>query len=212
MPTMQTDAASHFAFIDESGTASPFSGSHHLVIALLAAEIPRAVDLHVRRMQKKHGSSLRSGEMKAGASHESIVVKLLHSLADVEVEIIAVIVDKSVIVRPPADPEDIYRKAVARAVAHAVRRWPRLDVNLDKRYTSLRLLDRLEREIREAILDIPREVVIIRQEDSVAHKELQAADYIAWALFQKYEHGDSRFYDIIAGRIVTEEVVRQVLW
>jgi len=150
--------------------------------------------------------------MKAGASHESIVVKLLHSLADVEVEIIAVIVDKSVIVRPPADPEDIYRKAVARAVAHAVRRWPRLDVNLDKRYTSLRLLDRLEREIREAILDIPREVVIIRQEDSVAHKELQAADYIAWALFQKYEHGDSRFYDIIAGRIVTEEVVRQVLW
>jgi hypothetical protein len=53
---------------------------------------------------------------------------------------------------------------------------------------------------------------LISQEDYVRRKELQAADYVAWAFFQKYERGDSRFYRIIAAKIVTEEVVREPLW
>ena len=52
-----------------------------------------------------------------------------------------------------------------------------------------------------------QEVVIIRQEDSIACKELQATDYIAWAFFQKYERGDSRFYEIVADKVVVEEVI-----
>jgi len=55
-------------------------------------------------------------------------------------------------------------------------------------------------------------VVIIRQEDSIACKELQATDYIAWAFFQKYERGDSRFYEIVADKVVVEEVISRRLW
>lgn len=55
-------------------------------------------------------------------------------------------------------------------------------------------------------------MVIIRQEDSIAHKELQAVDYIAWAFFQKYERGDDRFYQIIANRVIVEKVIRRGLW
>jgi hypothetical protein len=209
---METHAALRYAFVDESGTASPFSGSRHLVIALLATPVPREIELHVKRMHKKHGTSLSSGEMKAGASREAVVAQLLQALAGEQVEYMAVIVDKAAIVRSPADPEDIYRKAVALAVAHAVRRWPRLNVCLDKRYTARKLVDRLEQEIREALVDIPQEVVVIRQEDSVTRKELQAADFIAWAIFQRYEHGDGRFYDIIAEQMIVEEMVEQTLW
>lgn len=55
-------------------------------------------------------------------------------------------------------------------------------------------------------------VCVIRQEDSIARKELQGADYVAWAIFQKYERGDSRFYDIIARRLAVEELVEEALW
>lgn len=209
---METPAVPHYAFIDESGTASPFSGSRYLVIALLASTTPRAIEMHVRRMQKKYGSSLRSGEMKANASRESVIINLLQALTTEPVQIIAIIVDKSAIVRPPTDPEVIYRKAVARAVAQAVRRWPRLDVCLDKRYTTARLRDQLELEIREAMIGLPQEVVIIRQEDSVSRKGLQAADHVAWSIFQKHEHDDSRFCEIIAGQIIHEEIVQHALW
>jgi hypothetical protein len=202
----------HYAFIDESGTVDPFSGSHFLVIALLSTTRPRAIELHVKRALKKYGTSLASGEMKADASREVVIKRLLQAIAQEPVAIVAVIVDKRDIVRPPEDPEDIYREAVTQAVRHEVARWPRIDVCLDKRYTTKRLRYGLEKVIREGIANLHQEVVIIRQEDSIAQKELQAVDYIAWAFFQKYERGDGRFYEIIAHQVVVEELITRRLW
>jgi len=182
----------HHAFIDESGTVAPFSGSHFLVIALLGTTRPRQIELHVKRALKKYGTSLASGEMKADASREVVVKQLLQAIAQETVTIIAVVVDKQNIARPPNDPEEMYREAVTRAVRHAVARWPRIDVCLDKRYTAKHLRYELEKVIREGIAGLHQEVVIIRQEDSIACKELQATDYVAWAFFQKYERGDNR--------------------
>jgi hypothetical protein len=150
--------------------------------------------------------------MKAAASREEIIERLLRALAEEPMAIVAVIVDKRDIVRPPHDPEDIYREAVARVVWHAVSRWPRIDVCLDRRYTTKRLRYKLEKEIREAIAGLHQEVVIVRQEDSIARKELQAVDHVAWAFYQKYERGDARFCQIIADRIIVEEVIERQLW
>ena len=202
----------HYAFVDESGTTAPFSGSRFLVITLLSTTRPRLIELHVKRAHKKYGTSLSSGEMKAAASRETVVKRLLQAIAQEPVAIVAVTVNKQDIVRPPEDAEDIYREAVTRAVWHAVSRWPRIDVCLDKRYTTKRLRYRLEKEIREGIVDLHQQVVIIRQEDSVVHKELQAVDYIAWAFFQKYERGDERFYQIITNKVIVEEVINRRLW
>jgi len=201
-----------YAFLDESGTVSPFTGSHFLVAALISTAHPRVLELHVRRAQKKYGASLRSGEMKADSSREAVIAEILAAIASEPVTIITVAVDKQAIARPPTDLEDIYRQMVSQAVGHLLRRWPRVDICLDKRYTAERLRYRLERAVREAVADLPHEVLIIRQEDSIARKELQAADFVAWAIFQKYERGDNRFYDIIAHRLVAEEVITQALW
>lgn len=201
-----------YAFLDESGTVSPFTGSHFLVAALISTAHPRVLELHVRRAQKKYGASLRSGEMKADSSREAVIAEILAAIASEPVTIITVAVDKQAIARPPTDSEDIYRQMVSQAVGHLLRRWPRVDICLDKRYTAERLRYRLERAVCEAVADLPHEVLIIRQEDSIARKELQAADFVAWAIFQKYERGDNRFYDIIAHRLVAEEVITQALW
>jgi hypothetical protein len=150
--------------------------------------------------------------MKADVSREVVIKRLLQAIAGERIAVIAVIVDKRCIARPPGHPEELYREAVTRAARHAVARWPRIDLCLDKRYTTPRLRYRLEKEIREGIADLHQEVVIIRQVDSIAHKELQAVDYIAWAIFQKYERGDERFYKIIANKVIVEEVIKRRLW
>lgn len=201
-----------YAFLDESGTVSPFAGSHFLVVALVSISQPRPLEAHIRRAHKKYGTSLGSGEMKADGSREVVVEEILKAICREPVAIVTVAVDKQKITRPPPDPEDIYRRLVSLAVGHLMRRWPRVDVCLDKRYTAERLRYRLEREIREAVADLPHEVLIIHQEDSIARKELQAADFVAWAVFQKYEHGDGRFYNILAHRLVVEELIEQTLW
>lgn len=202
----------HYSFVDESGTTSSFSGSRFFVVAVLDTRNPRKVELHVRRLYKRFGTSLKSGEMKANESQEKTILRFLSTLAKEQIEIIAIIVDKKSIVRTPKNNERIYREAVSLAVSHAVRRWQKIEIYLDKRYTSKRLRKALEREIRERISDFPHQVVIIHQEDSIARKELQAADFISWAFFQKYERGDSQYYDIILGNVIVEEVIRQSLW
>ena len=150
--------------------------------------------------------------MKAAILGERIIERLLQSIVEEDIEIVTVIVDKRVILRPPEDPEDIYREAVTRAVAHCVERWPRIELFLDKRYTKRSLRFELERVVREGIAGLPQEVVLIRQEDSRNRKELQAVDHVAWAIFQKYEARDERFYKILKDKIVVEEVIRHHLW
>jgi hypothetical protein len=205
-------AVTHYAFVDESGTAAPFSGSRFFVVALLCVTSPRAIELYIKRAHKKYGTSLRSGEMKASSSQHKVVERLLQDIAQEAVAIMSIIVDKREIVRPPKDIEDIYRQAASEVVRQAVSQWPRLDIYLDKRYTTKRLRYQLEIKIREKIAGLTREVVIIRQEDSIACKELQAVDHVAWAFFQKYERGEERFYQHIVDSVVMEDVLKRQLW
>jgi len=202
----------YYGFLDEAGGADPFSGSHFLVVAVLTTNVPRPIELHVKRARQRLREKPASGEIKATHSRERVIERLLTALAQEDIQIVAEIVDKQAILRPPEDPEDIYRLAVAKAVSQCVVRWPRFDLYLDKRYTKKELRHTLERHIRETISGLGQEVILISQEDSVSRKELQAVDYVAWAIFQKYERGDDRFYRIIADKVVMEEVLKKPLW
>lgn len=202
----------YYAYLDESGDVTPFSGSRYLVVAILIARNPRPIELHVKRARKSLRRKARPDELKASDLKTSVTERLLTAIADEEVEIVAVIVDKRGILRPPTDPEDIYREAVTRAVRHCVKRHPRLELWLDKRYTKPALRDHLERTIRAGVADITDQVVLLRQEDSRKHKGLQAVDHVAWAFFQKYERGDKHFWELIRHRVVVEETVEHHLW
>lgn len=70
----------------------------------------------------------------------------------------------------------------------------------------------LEKVIREEIYGLPQQYVLIRQEDSALFKELQAVNFIAWAIFQKFEHTNEGFYDAITPRVVEQEVVSKQTW
>ncbi|MEW5717495.1 MAG: DUF3800 domain-containing protein, partial [Chloroflexota bacterium] len=77
----------------------------------------------------------------------------------------------------------------------------------DKRYTHQYLRQKLEWHIRESITDVPNQTVVIRQEDSRAVKQLQAADFVAWAAGQKYVYENDAYCQIVQSKIVTERVV-----
>jgi len=205
------DATLYYAFIDESGTAGS-TGTHFLVIAVLTSATPRDLELPVRRALKKYGRSLTKGEIKATHASEKTNLRMLEAIASHEVSIVAVIVDQQAIVRPPKNPEEIYRQAITRAIHILVERFPRIEICLDKRYTNETLRYELEKHIRENLVDISPQLALIRQQSSHTRKELQAADAVAWAFFQKYERGDSRFYDVIASKVIVEELISKKKW
>ncbi|MFZ5820627.1 MAG: DUF3800 domain-containing protein [Chloroflexota bacterium] len=206
------DPVFHYAFIDESGTVGVPNGAHFLVVAVLTSTQPRDLELPVRRALKKYGRSLTQGEIKATHASEKMNLRMLEAIAGRDVSIVAVIVNQQAITRPPDDLEQIYRQAVARAIHILAERFPQVEICLDKRYTHEPLRYELERHIREDLVDISRQFVLIRQESSQARKELQAADAVAWAFFQKYERGDARFYDVVASKVIAEELIERRNW
>jgi len=201
-----------YAFMDESGTVGASNGTHFLVIAVLTTATPRDLELPVRRALKKYGRSLTRGEIKATHASEKTNLRMLDAIAGREVSIVAVIVDQQVIVRQPKDPEEIYRQAVTRAIHILVERFPRIEICLDKRYTNEFLRYELEKHIRENLVDISPQLALIRQQSSHTRKELQAVDAVAWAFFQKYERGNSRFHDVIASKVIAEELIAKKDW
>ena len=102
----------HYAFIDESGTVGAPGRTHYLVVAVLIAGRARDIEMPVRRALKKFGRSLRRGEIKAANFEESAVTRFLREIAKVDMSILATIVNQNVILRPPCDMEEIYRRAL----------------------------------------------------------------------------------------------------
>lgn len=202
----------HFAFIDESGTVGIPGGTHFLVVALLSTGQPREIELPIRHAMKKYGPSLSRSEIKAANFEEKAIARLLTEIAKEDVSIFATIVDQSVIIKPPEQMEDIYRRAVSKTVYKLVEQCPRVNICLDRRYTNERHRFELESKIRESIQDLPQKVVMIQQENSINRKELQAVDAVAWAFFQKYERNNASFYELISSRVIAEEIIQEKDW
>jgi hypothetical protein len=179
---------------------------------MLITESPRAIELHVKRARQSLGRKARQDELKATWSEPPMIERLLNSIAQEDVQVVAVAVDKRAIVRPPAESEDLYRVAVARAVRHGLTRWPQLHLYLDKRYTNSKQRQALEQAVIAALPPGSQQALLIWHEDSRGDLCLQAVDYVAWAIARKYERGDLRAYSQIADKIVVEDVIATPLW
>jgi hypothetical protein len=137
------------------------------------------------------------------------IKRLLGELAGEDIQIVAVVMDKRSLKKPPADPEDWYRDAAGLAVDRCFELWPELrQVTLDKRYTNPTLRKRLQAAIEARIARRIGRVVPVEQIDSTCDRCLQAVDYVAWAIRQKYQAGDCQYYDLIRGKVAAETVIK----
>lgn len=192
----------HIAFVDESGAPAPGDSTSYFVVAALIVTSSRAIELHVRRARRSLHRRNAASELKAAPSDPRVVRRMLEAIAGEPCEIYAAVASREKI--KPGLAEPLHRAAVARTIALAVERHPRLHVVVDKRYTNPRRRIALEQRIREAISHVPDQVVIIDQEDSTSHPGLQAVDFVAWALRRKYK-GDAAWAAIIEQRVVEVE-------
>jgi hypothetical protein len=195
-------------FVDESGTLSPGSETDIYTVALLLTHDPKSLDVLVRRLRQALGRRDRSSEIKAAQSSSTVIRRLLAKLAETESEIYVTVVDKTGL--PSRQAESAYRVAVARVIRGCVERHPEVQVFLDKRYTKRSQRQQLEQAVRETIVHVPGQLVLIEQVESWSMPGLQAVDFVAWAFQQKHANKDPWAAQIIAELVVSEETVRGI--
>lgn len=75
---------------------------------------------------------------------------------------------------------------------------------IDQRETNKFLKKNFEDYLANSLLKKGGKDFKIKIKPSHSEKCLQAVDFISWAIFRKYEHGDYEYYEMIKSRIIGE--------
>ena len=192
-----------YGFLDESGDVDfTAAATVNFVVVIVVVGRLRPLQIAVKKLRRDFGRHLKTvSELKASQNDPRITRRLLTRAVEAGFEALAVVVDKRKLVLP-ADPEDLYRDACARAVREALERFGSLTLTLDRRYRTFRLQSRLDEVLSACLMGLSGKTLAIHHENSEKERALQVADAVAWALFQKYERGDETLWQVIQGRVI----------
>jgi hypothetical protein len=203
-------------FVDESGDLG-FSGrsSSYFVICALATRNAASVRRAVKKVrQRALGKSLRSvPELKFSASSTHLRESVLRALSRLDIELWYVCLRKGEHA-PELPPLDTIYGHLAGFLVETIARTKNRSIFLIMdRFLSKKAIERFNEGLAEkgstAVWQFRKLPIDFKIEhvDSQSEPCLQAADFVAGAIFTKYERGDSKFYDIIKSRI-TEEIIK----
>lgn len=189
-----------YAVFDESGDAGQHArSSRHLVVAALVCSNLEPLRKVISRVRAKMPKTLRGkAELHAFETPEA-AHPVLASIAAGEIRIYAVVVDKQKMRKH--DSVDLITLAYTACTASALENEDGIIATLDRPFNSASQRQKLIDAMADTAEELDKRLVVV-MDDSQHEKALQAADVVAWALFQKYERGESEFAEVIQGNMV----------
>jgi hypothetical protein len=193
----------YHGFLDESGILEKTGGAgNYFVISVIVvgdlSELKRTIKF---ARQEARGKFKFHTVFKANKENEGFIRLVLHQLAKRNISIIVGIWEKDIRgIR--VDKNRLYTGLVAQTVKMATDIYPKLHLVIHKRFTSPHLQNQLSKVISGQI-QIGASL-FLNQQTEVECRELELADAVAWAIFQKYNNKRSGFYDIIKNKIIKE--------
>lgn len=191
-----------YIYLDESGDLgfNPTS-SKHIVIALLITKTPLQIGRCIKKIrQRKLKKKIKElPEIKFNKCEDHIRELTLNCIVKEPVEIAYIVLDKNSV--DPArhnHKQEIYNFITGYLMGCLpFENDTHSKLIVDKRIAKKVLRADFDQYVKEKAAF----KVDITHENSMYNQCLQATDFIAGAIFQKYEFSDNRFYDIIKNRI-----------
>ena len=196
----------HYGLLAESGILEKKSGEGgYFIISVVIVANPAEVKDVMKIARRKARGKLRIGSTFHAYKEGRGVIKLvLDELVKRNIEIIVGVWDKRK-TKSQIDKNQVYRQLVAQTVKLTIGFYPKLDLTIHKRYTNPQLQKQLQDAIVQAIKYRRSDTVIfISQLEESQRRELELADAVAYAVFQKYNRGESELYQIIQKKIKKE--------
>jgi hypothetical protein len=202
---MATKSKMHFGFLDESGILEKKAkeGNHFVVSVVVVANPVEIKDVVKVARKKSRGKFRAGGAFHAYKEGKSFIKNVLKELAKRDVKVIIGVWDRR---RKGTrmGKNELYGNLVAQTVKATLKLYPKLDLVIHKRYTSPKFQRQLHDTIVRRTKNMDSVFIAISQQDEKQRKELELADAVAYAVFQKYNRKNSEFYEIIKERIKKE--------
>ena len=189
-----------FIFIDESGDLG-LKGSDYLVLAALLVEDCRPLDRIIKNMRRnKFRKELRNAmEIKANKSSDALRAHMLTKLGEVKnARVLYMVLEKKRILSEYLvnNKHKLYNFVAGKLAKNIPLSESAVEIHIDlSKGKQLLQQDFNEHFIRN--LNNPKARVAIFHSYSHSWSGLQFADLLAWACFQKFEHRNSTYIDLV---------------
>ncbi|MFA6530468.1 MAG: DUF3800 domain-containing protein [Candidatus Micrarchaeia archaeon] len=193
-----------YIFIDESGDLGKFGSRYFTIVALTTNDIKHISRIIKRLRERRLKKKLKElPEIKANNSDDDTRRYILTKLAGAECSISAIAIPK-IKIRDDLfeNKEKLYNFLSGMLFEHITLRADRLEITIDKKNGNRLLMDDFNQYLLSKILKKwPAIPVNIKHLESHASNELQAVDFVAWAINRRFCYNDFTYYDLIKSRI-----------
>ncbi len=175
-------------YIDESGDIG--RKSKYIVFASVITDNPRHLEKALKKIWRAKPQLHGHGELHANKVDDSTRNRVLKTLNELDIAFRYLAIDKSTQSEPLV--RVYYRELAAFVVQHSDAHI----IIVDKKDTNKKRQKTIE------LLGLQANFENVLFEESHKVKQLQAVDFIAWAIGRHYEADDSTFMDIIRGKLL----------
>jgi len=205
-----------YIFLDESGDLG-FSqkSSRWFVLTVVLSENYREIEKNVKRIHR--GLKKKYKKVKElHAYHADVVTKkrMLKLLSATQgLQILCIILNKEKVYIDLQNQKNYLYNYTANILLDRLKNKKickpdeKIMIYIDQRETNKFLKKNFEQYLRNNLLKWKKNEFEINIKPSHTEKCLQAADFISWAIFRKYERSDYEFYEIIKDKIIEEKLL-----
>ncbi|MBI2047381.1 DUF3800 domain-containing protein [Candidatus Pacearchaeota archaeon] len=191
-----------YVYIDESGDLGEH-GSNYIVLAALIIDNPQELGRIIKNMRRnKFKKELKKAfEIKANKSSENVKIHMLKKLNAIKnTKVLYVILEKKKVISDylKNNKDKLYNYIAGKLAKQLIMDDVHIEIRIDRRQGKQLLQQDFNNYFTKCLKDKSHPSKIIIQH-SYSHNfaGLQFADMLAWACFQKFEHKDSGYIDIL---------------
>lgn len=200
------EAKLHYGFLDESGILEKKAKTGNLfIITAVVVAHPSEIN-QVMKMARRRAQPMfkRHKVFKANKEDARFIKLVLQELSKKDIKIAVGVWNKK-IKKSVTDKNALYIKLLAQTICVVMDLYPNLSLIVHRRYTNPVIRNQLSRQVSEIVSKSNRKGFLsLDQKTEMECKELEVADAVAWAVFQKYNNKKLEFYNLIKKRIIKE--------
>lgn len=191
-----------YVFIDESGDLGS-RGSKYFVLSALMVKDYSFLDRIIKNMRRhKFKKELhKASEIKANKSSDELIIYMLKKLNEVEdARVLYIILEKKKVYSKylKDNKHRLYNYVAGKLAKEIILDNVDVEIRIDKSKGKQILRDDFDNYFLNCLNE--RSIInkaTIYHSYSHSWSGLQFADILAWACFQKFEHNDSKFIDLV---------------
>lgn len=198
-----------FIYLDESGDLGFREGAtNFFVISFITMDNRTSLQLKrkIKRLKQKYKVS-KGVEIKGNTSSHSLRVDVLRVVSSLPIEIYSIVVNKQRVNKPLRDDTNIFYNYMVNLIMVPYlerKKFEGINIIADLRITrvarGMRFADYLKYKLffENRVCNTKLNIQFL---DSLKSNGLQAADFVSYSLFRKYESRDIRYYRVIERKV-----------